>query len=111
MTSEKTQNIPEKDREKEKNNAADPRYFSSGTSVGIRKRVIGSLKKILVFFAAFVAASAVIQIDAEASQIIGNKGFFTSSFIRKNIRQVDIKIMGFEICLENGIALVREEDS
>lgn len=73
-----------------------------------RYRIKRFLKKVFVFLTVFFAVSSVILIDARASGIIGNTGIFSSSFTRKNEREVEVKIMGFEICLKNGIAVEKK---
>lgn len=65
---------------------------------------------LILFLTFFAATSAVIHIDSSASSVIGNEPFFTSSFTRVSEREVDIKIMGFETSLVNGIAADKKSD-
>ncbi len=73
-----------------------------------RHRIKRFLKKVFVFLTVFFAVTSVILIDERASEIIGNKGIFSSSFTRKNDREVEVKIMGLEICLKNGIVVEKK---
>lgn len=69
------------------------------------------LKKIFVFAVLFAASASIIEIDTQAGSSVGNEPFFTSSFIRKNSREVEVKIMGYEVLLSGGIASELEEES
>ena len=76
-----------------------------GERTGVWKRSRGILKSIFVFIVVF---AAVIQVDTQASNAIGNASVFTSSFIRLNQREVEVKILGFETLLSGGLAVDAE---
>ena len=61
--------------------------------------------KIFLFFLIFTATAAVIRIDTSAGALVGNDPFFSSYFTRVSEREVDIKILGFETSLVNGLAV------
>ncbi len=65
-------------------------------------------KSIFVFFTIYFAAAAVIQIDEAASSAIGNESFFSSHFIRTGEREVDVKIMGFQVRIISGLIVFDE---
>ena len=67
------------------------------------------LKKTFVFVVLFTATLSIIAIDTQAGSTVGNESFFSSSFIRKNSKEVEVKIMGIEIFLSGGIASGAEE--
>lgn len=72
---------------------------------------IPAAEKIFVFAVLFAASASIIEIDTQAGSSVGNEPFFTSSFIRKNSREVEVKIMGYEVLLSGGIASELEEES
>lgn len=79
-----------------------------GERTGCLETSRGILKSIFVFIVVFAAVTAVIQVDTQASNAIGNASVFTSSFIRLNQREVEVKILGFETLLSGGLAVDAE---